>query len=51
MTHNRGHASMSDETGNIANKADQSQGQESSPNNFAEDRQKASEAGKKGGSK
>lgn len=33
----------------IASKGGQSQGQENNPGNFANDREKASEAGKKGG--
>ncbi|HUO56028.1 MAG TPA: general stress protein [Candidatus Paceibacterota bacterium] len=49
-TSKRGFASMDEETQReIASKGGQSQGKENNPGNFANDRQKASEAGKKGG--
>lgn len=47
---NRGFASMDEqERKNIASKGGQSQGAENNPGNFANDTQKASSAGKKGG--
>ncbi len=47
---NRGFAAMDEETQReIASKGGQSQGKENNPGNFANDRQKASEAGRKGG--
>jgi general stress protein YciG len=47
---NRGFASMDeDKQRAIASKGGQSQGKENNPGNFANDRQKASEAGRKGG--
>ena len=49
-TSNRGFASMDeDKQREIASKGGQSQGKENNPGNFANDRKKASEAGKKGG--
>lgn len=49
-TSNRGFASMDEEQQReIASKGGQSQGKENNPGNFANDRQKASEAGRKGG--
>ena len=49
-TDDKGFASMSDEERReIARKGGQSQGQENNPGNFANDRAKAREAGKKGG--
>jgi general stress protein YciG len=49
-TSNRGFASMDDQKQrDIASKGGQSQGQDSNPANFANDREKASRAGKKGG--
>lgn len=46
----RGFASMDeDEKRKIASKDGQSQGKENNPGNFANDRSKASEAGRKGG--
>ena len=49
-TDNRGFASMSEEQRrSIASKGGQSQGKNNNPANFANDRQKASAAGKKGG--
>lgn len=46
----RGFAAMDEETQReIASKGGQSQGKENNPGNFANDRQKASEAGRKGG--
>lgn len=49
---NRGFASMDPQKQReIASKGGQSQGQEINPGNFANDPEKASEAGKKGGSK
>ena len=49
-TSNRGFASMDEEQQReIASKGGQSQGKENNPGNFANDRRKASEAGKKGG--
>ncbi len=48
----RGFASMDEEKQReIARKGGQSQGKENNPGNFANDREKASEAGRKGGSK
>lgn len=50
-TQDRGFASMDqDKQREIASKGGQSQGKQNNPGNFANDRQKASEAGKKGGS-
>lgn len=47
---NRGFAGMDpDQQRDIASKGGQSQGQENNPGNFANDPQRASEAGKKGG--
>jgi general stress protein YciG len=47
---NRGFASMDeDKQREIASKGGQSQGKENNPGNFANDREKASEAGRKGG--
>jgi uncharacterized protein len=47
---NRGFAAMDPEKQrDIASKGGQSQGRENNPGNFANDRQKASEAGRKGG--
>lgn len=49
-TSDRGFASMDeDKQREIASKGGQSQGQENNPGNFANDKQKASEAGQKGG--
>lgn len=49
-TSDRGFASMDeDKQKEIASKGGQSQGAENNPANFANDTQKASEAGKKGG--
>jgi hypothetical protein len=49
-TSNRGFASMSDsKQREIASKGGQAQGKENNPANFANDKKKASEAGKKGG--
>ena len=49
-TGNRGFASMdSDKQREIASKGGHSQGKENNPGNFANDREKASEAGRKGG--
>ena len=49
-TEDRGFASMDeDKQREIARKGGQSQGKENNPGNFANDRKKASEAGKKGG--
>lgn len=49
-TSDRGFASMDeDKQREIASKGGQSQGQENNPANFANDKQKASEAGQKGG--
>jgi general stress protein YciG len=49
-TDDRGFASMSEkERREIARKGGQSQGAENNPGNFANDSQKASEAGRKGG--
>jgi general stress protein YciG len=46
----RGFAGMDDaEQREIASKGGQSQGKENNPGNFANDREKASEAGRKGG--
>lgn len=46
----RGFAGMDEEKQReIASKGGQSQGKENNPGNFANDRRKASEAGKKGG--
>jgi len=46
----RGFASMDEQKqGDIASKGGQSQGKENNPGNFANDREKASEAGQKGG--
>jgi general stress protein YciG len=48
----RGFASMDDEKQReIASKGGQSQGKENNPGNFANDPEKASKAGKKGGSR
>jgi general stress protein YciG len=48
---NRGFASMDEnKRREIASKGGQSQGKDNNPGNFANDTQKASEAGKKGGS-
>ena len=48
---NRGFAGMDDEQQRqIASKGGRSQGKHNNPANFANDRQKASEAGRKGGS-
>ncbi|HEX8227468.1 MAG TPA: KGG domain-containing protein [Candidatus Saccharimonadales bacterium] len=50
-TDDRGFASMDkDEVEKLAQKGGESQGQENNPANFANDSQKASEAGQKGGS-
>ncbi len=47
----RGFASMDeDKQREIASKGGQSQGKENNPGNFANDRERASEAGRKGGS-
>lgn len=47
---NRGFVSMDeDKQREIASKGGQSQGEENNPGNFANDRQKAQSAGKKGG--
>jgi uncharacterized protein len=49
-TSNRGFGSMDEsQQRDIASKGGQSQGAENNPGNFANDRKKASEAGKKGG--
>lgn len=49
-TDNRGFASMNeDKQREIASKGGKSQGKENNPANFANDKKKASEAGKKGG--
>ncbi|RJQ35851.1 stress-induced protein [Candidatus Parcubacteria bacterium] len=49
-TSNRGFASMDEEKQReIASKGGRSQGKENNPGNFANDRQKAVEAGRKGG--
>ena len=49
-TDNRGFASMDEQKQrDIASKGGQSQGKENNPGNFANDREKASRAGKKGG--
>lgn len=49
-TSNRGFASMDpDKQRSIASKGGKSQGKENNPGNFANDRRKASEAGRKGG--
>lgn len=49
-TSNRGFASMDeDKQREIASKGGQSQGKENNPGNFANDRKKASEAGREGG--
>lgn len=49
-TENRGFASMDEQKRkDIASKGGQSQGAENNPSNFANDKQKASKAGKKGG--
>jgi uncharacterized protein len=49
---NRGFASMDEQKRReIASRGGQSQGKENNPANFANDRKKASEAGKKGGSR
>jgi uncharacterized protein len=49
---NRGFASMDEEQQKeIASKGGRSQGQQNNPGNFANDREKASEAGREGGSK
>jgi general stress protein YciG len=49
-TDNRGFASMDEQQRkDIASKDGQSQGAENNPGNFANDTQKASKAGKKGG--
>jgi general stress protein YciG len=49
-TDDRGFASMSDEEQReIASKGGQAQGKENNPGNFANDREKARRAGKKGG--
>ncbi len=49
-TDDRGFASMDEQKRkDIASKGGQSQGAENNPANFANDNQKASEAGKKGG--
>ena len=50
-TRNRGFASMDeDKQREIASKGGKSQGKENNPGNFANDRERASEAGRKGGS-
>ncbi|MBX4191940.1 stress-induced protein [Candidatus Parcubacteria bacterium] len=47
---NRGFAAMDEEKQRaIASKGGRSQGKENNPGNFANDREKASEAGRKGG--
>jgi general stress protein YciG len=49
-TSNRGFASMdADKQKDIASKGGRSQGAQNNPGNFANDRSKASEAGRKGG--
>ena len=49
-TSNRGFASMDDDKQReIASKGGKSQGKDNNPANFANDRKKASEAGRKGG--
>jgi general stress protein YciG len=49
-TSNRGFASMDDDKQReIASKGGRSQGKENNPGNFANDRKKASEAGREGG--
>lgn len=49
-TERRGFAAMDEEKQReIASKGGQSQGKENNPGNFANDREKASEAGRKGG--
>lgn len=49
-TSKRGFGSMDDsQQKDIASKGGKSQGKENNPGNFANDRQKASEAGKRGG--
>jgi general stress protein YciG len=49
-TDQRGFASMDeDEVRELASKGGQSQGKENNPGNFANDKQKASEAGREGG--
>jgi general stress protein YciG len=49
-TSNRGFASMDEnKQREIASKGGRSQGAENNPGNFANDREKASEAGRKGG--
>jgi len=49
-TKNRGFASMDPEKQRaIASKGGKSQGKDNNPGNFANDREKASEAGRKGG--
>ncbi len=49
-TDNRGFASMNeDKQREIASKGGKAQGKENNPANFANDKKKASEAGKKGG--
>ena len=51
-TENRGFASMDEQKQReIASKGGKSQGQENNPGNFANDRKKASEPGREGGSK
>lgn len=51
-TGNQGFASMDEEKQKeIASKGGKSQGKENNPGNFANDKEKASEAGKEGGSK
>ena len=50
-TDDRGFASMDDDKQRkIASKGGKSQGKDNNPGNFANDREKASRAGKKGGS-
>lgn len=50
-TSSRGFASMdAEKQREIASKGGQSQGRENNPGNFANDRERASEAGRKGGS-
>lgn len=50
-TSNRGFASMDDKKQRaIASKGGKSQGKENNPGNFANDREKASRAGREGGS-
>lgn len=51
-TSNRGFAAMDeDKQREIASKGGKSQGKENNPANFANDKQKAKDAGQKGGSK